>query len=164
MQLELVSLGKQVEHLVNRSATLVVEGSTQTAGTLLDDDKAADFGTAILTYVGGLSDATHTGDEGRQLVDLARIATCLDAIREVATTSMLALSERRLAQGADTARLRNAATSRFVTAVIEHFALAVRAIAHPEAEVVARIFNAKPEIEVLADTTRQNMMSELQLQ
>jgi len=165
VQLELVSLGKQVENLVNRSATLVVEGNTQTAGTLLDDDKAADtLCTAILTYVGGLSDATHTGDEGRQLVDLARIATCLDAIREVATTSMLALSERRLAQGADTARLRNAATSRFVTAVIEHFALAVRAIAHPEAEVVARILNAKPEIEVLADTARQYMMSQLQLQ
>lgn len=48
--------------------------------------------------------------------------------------------------------------------MIEHFALAVRAIAHPEAEVVARILNAKPEIEVLADTARQYMMSELQLQ
>ncbi|MGU7769194.1 Na/Pi cotransporter family protein [Burkholderia sp. MR1-5-21] len=164
VQLELVSLGKQVQHLVERSAALVIESSAVGLGALTDEDKAADtLSTAILTYVGQLSDAIHTDDEGRQLVDLARIATCLDAIREVATTSMLALSQRRLSQGADMAQLRSAEISRFVTAVIEHFALAVNTIAHPDADVVTRIVNAKPAIEVQADIARQHILSDLQL-
>ncbi|BCG05328.1 Na/Pi cotransporter (plasmid) [Paraburkholderia sp. PGU19] len=164
VQLELVSLGKQVKNLVERSAALVIESSAPALGALTDEDKAADtLSTAILTYVGKLSEAIHTDDEGRQLVDLARIATCLDAIREVATTSMLALSQRRLAQGADITGLRSPETSRFVTAVIEHFALAVKTIAHPEAEDVTRILNAKLEIEVQADIARQHILSDLQL-
>jgi phosphate:Na+ symporter len=164
VQLELVSLGKQVQNLVERSAALVVESSAPAPGALTDEDKAADtLSTAILTYVGRLSDAIHTDDEGSQLVDLARIATCLDAIREVATTSMLALSQRRLAQGADMAQFRSSETSRFVTAVNEHFALAMKAIAHPEVDLLTRILDAKPEIEVRADTARQHIMSNLQL-
>jgi len=164
VQLELVALGGQVQNLVQRSATLVVEGGSHELGTLTDQDKAADsLSTAILTYIGQLSDAVHTDDEGHQLVDLARIATCLDAIREVATTSMLALSQRRLAQGADPAALRSPDTLHFATTVIEHFALAVDTIAHPDADVAQRIVGAKPEIETQAGVARQGIMSALQL-
>ncbi|CAG9207778.1 Putative Na/Pi cotransporter II-related protein [Paraburkholderia sabiae] len=164
VQLELVSLGKQVEHLVQRSLALVVEGNAQALATLTDDDKAADnLSTSILTYVGQLSDAVHTDDEGRQLVDLARIATCLDAIREVATTSMLALSQRRLAQGTDTASLRSDETAQFAATVIDHLEHAVQTVAHPDADAVSRIVDAKPVIEAQADAARQHIMSVLQL-
>ncbi|WP_109480165.1 Na/Pi cotransporter family protein [Paraburkholderia sp. C35] len=164
VQLELGMLGTQVEQLVQRSVALLAEGTAQTLATLTDDDKAADsLSTAILTYVGQLSDAVHNDDEGRQLIDLARIATCLDAIREVATTSMLALSQRRLAQGADIARLRSDETARFATGVIERFALAVETVTHPDAETVTRIVAAKPEIEAQADAARTHIMSVLQL-
>ncbi|MBV8158870.1 MAG: Na/Pi cotransporter family protein, partial [Dyella sp.] len=164
VQLELVALGKQVQDLVEHSAALVVEGSSEELVTLTDQDKAADsLSTAILTYVGHLSDAVHTDDEGHQLVDLARIATCLDAIREVATTSMLALSQRRLSHGADAASLRNPDTARFASAVIEYFRLAVDVIAHPAADVVTRIVNAKPEIEAQAGVARQSIMAALPL-
>ncbi|MBN3766597.1 Na/Pi cotransporter family protein [Burkholderia sp. Ac-20365] len=164
VQLELAALGKQIEQLVQHSAALVAEGSAQALATLSDEDKAADnLSTAILTYVGRLSDAVHTDDEGRQLVDLARIATCLDAIREVATTSMLALSQRRHAQGADVTRLRGAEAVRFATSVIERLGLAVNTIAHPETEAVARVVDAKGEIEAQADAARAQIMSVLQL-
>lgn len=164
VQLELVSLGKQVEHLVQRGLALVVEGHAQALATLTDDDKAADnLSTSILTYVGQLSDAVHTDDEGRQLVDLARIATCLDAIREVATTSMLALSQRRLAQGTDTASLRSDETAQFAATVIDHLEHAVQTVAHPDADAVSRIVDAKPVIEAQADAARQHIMSVLQL-
>lgn len=164
VQLELTALGKRVHELVERSVALVMNSDAQTLATLTDDDTAADkLSTAILTYVGQISDATHSDDEGRQLVDLARIATCLDAIREVATTSMLALNQRRLGQGADVARLRGAETSQFAATVMEHFALAVKAIARPEADAVTRIVAAKPDIEAQADVARQHVMSSLQL-
>ncbi|WP_019451543.1 Na/Pi cotransporter family protein [Cupriavidus sp. BIS7] len=164
VQLELVALGKQVRGLVEHSAALVVEGSPEELVTLTDQDKAADsLSTAILTYVGHLSDAVHTDDEGHQLVELARIATCLDAIREVATTSMLALSQRRISHGADAASLRNPEAATFALGVIEHLALAVDTIAHPAAEVATRIVNAKPGIEAQASVARQSIMAGLPL-
>ncbi|MEM5425393.1 MULTISPECIES: Na/Pi cotransporter family protein [Paraburkholderia] len=165
VQLELASLGKLVQILVEHSATLLVESSTQALSTVSNEDKAADsLSTAILTYIGKLSDAVQSDDEGRQLVDLARIATCLDAIREVATTSMLALSQRRAAQSADvTVLANNPELVQFARSVIERFTLAVQMIAHPEADVVTGIVNAKPEIEAQSDSARQRIMSALQL-
>ncbi|HKT90777.1 MAG TPA: Na/Pi cotransporter family protein [Paraburkholderia sp.] len=165
VQLELASLGRLVQLLVEHSAALLVERSTQALSAVTNEDKAADsLATAILTYIGKLSEAVHSDDEGRQLVDLARIATCLDAIRDVATTSMLALSQRRAAQSADVSVLAsNAELLQFGRSVIEHFTLAVQTIAHPEADVVTRIVNAKPDIEALSDSARQRIMSALQL-
>lgn len=164
VQRELVSLGKLVQELVQRSAALVVEGSSADLTTLTDQDKAADsLSTAILTYIGKLSDAVHTDDEGRQLVDLARIVTSVDSIREVATTSMLALGQRRLAVGSDSKLLRGPDTSRFAMTVNEHLALAVSTIAHPAADVAQRIVGAKPELESQAGAARQGIMNALQL-
>ncbi|HKR41571.1 MAG TPA: Na/Pi cotransporter family protein [Paraburkholderia sp.] len=165
VQLELASLGKLVQTLVEQSAMLLVESSTQALSTVANEDKSADsLSTAILTYIGKLSDAVQSDDEGRQLVDLARIATCLDAIREVATTSMLALSQRRSAQSADvTVLANNPELVQFARSVIERFTLAVQMIAHPEADVVTGIVNAKPEIEAQSDVARQHIMSALQL-
>lgn len=165
VQLELASLGKLVQTLVEHSARLLVESSTQALSTVTNEDKAADsLSTAILTYIGKLSDAVQSDDEGRQLVDLARIATCLDAIREVATTSMLALSQRRAAQSADVTMLAsNPELLQFARSVIENFTLAVQMIAHPEADAVTGIVDAKPEIEAQSDSARQRIMSALQL-
>lgn len=165
VQLELASLGKLVQTVVEQSAMLLVESSTQALSTVTNEDKSADsLSTAILTYIGKLSDAVQSDDEGRQVVDLARIATCLDAIREVATTSMLALSQRRAAQSADVTLLAsNPELVQFARSVIEYFTLAVQMIAHPEADVVTRIVNAKPEIEAQSDSARQQIMSALQL-
>jgi phosphate:Na+ symporter len=164
VQLELASLGMQVQQLLEHGAALVIDSNKQSLSALTNEDKAADtLSTAILTYVGQLSEAVHTDDEGRQLVDLARIATCLDAIREVATTSMLALGQRRLAQSADVTLLSSPAASRFAEMVIEHFTLAVKTISHPEADVVTHIVNAKPDIEAQSDLARQQIMSALHL-
>jgi phosphate:Na+ symporter len=164
VQLELAALGRQVQDLVRNGAELVAENNAQALATLTDADKAADtLSTAILTYVGQLSEAGHTDNEGRQLVDLARITTCLDAIRDVATTSMTALSQRRLAQGPGAVLLRSPETTRFAVTVLEHLALAVKTIAHPEDDDVTRIVDAKPDIAAQADAARDHLMSLLQL-
>ncbi|WP_042290101.1 Na/Pi cotransporter family protein [Paraburkholderia mimosarum] len=165
VQLELASLGKQVQVVVEQSVSLAVQSSTRALSAVTNEDKAADsLSTAILTYIGKLSDAVQSDDEGRQLVDLARIATCLDAIRDVATTSMLALSQRHIAQSADVSRLiGNPAGVRFASSVIQHFTLAVQTISHPDVDVVTRIVDAKAEIEAQSDLARQHVMSTLQL-
>lgn len=164
VQLELAVLGQQVQELIRRSMALVVENNPQTLAALTEDDKAADaLSTAILTYVGRLSEAVHTDGEGLQLVDLARIGVCLDSIREVATTSMLTLSQRRIARGVEDGNLRNIEASEFTQAVMENFSLAIHVIVHPEPDVVTGILNAKSGIEAQAEAARQHALQVLQL-
>jgi phosphate:Na+ symporter len=164
VQLELTELGKMAVSLVQRSAKLVGASSVHAFTELTDADKEADdLSTAILTYVGQISDAVETDDEGGQLVSLSRIATCLDAIRDVATTSIFAVSQRRLAQGADLVRFRSPDTERFMATVMDNLGLAIKTISQPDADTVARIVEAKPEIEAYAETARQYIMSVLQL-
>lgn len=164
VQLELANLGKQVQELVQRSAATAMRGTAHDIVALAEHDRAADeLNTAILGYIGKLSDGEHSEDESRQLVDLTRIAAGLDAIREVATTSMLALSQRRMAQGADLDRLRNPQTGALATAVLGYFGQAVDRIVHPDAEDVARMVAAKADIENLAASARQGIMAALPL-
>ncbi len=163
-QLELSALSEQVLELTRRSTALAAESGVGASATLADDDKAADArGMDILTYVGSLSEAVHTEDEGRQLVSLARISTCLDSIREIASVNMFALSQRRAANGANASQLRGIGTSEFASAVLMNFALAIQNIAHPDADSILEVVNAKAGIEAQAEAARQHTMSILQL-
>lgn len=164
VQLELANLGGQVKDLVQRSAEVAMRGTAQDIVALAERDQAAEaLSTAILGYIGKLSDGNHSEEVSHQLVDLARIAAGLDAIKEVATTSMLALSQRRMAQGADIDRLRNPESAAFATAVLDHIARAVDRIVHPDVDDVGRIVAAKAEIERLSGAARQRVMAELPL-
>ncbi|MCA3182842.1 MULTISPECIES: Na/Pi cotransporter family protein [unclassified Cupriavidus] len=167
VQLELARLGRRVQGLVERSADIAVRGTAQDVVAIAGQDQAAEsLSTAVLGYIGQLSDGNDGEDESHQMVDLTRIAATLDAIREVATTSMLALSQRRLSHGADAGRLdrlRNGETMTFATAVIGQLESAVNTVVHPDVEAVARIVAAKPELEAMAATARQSIMTELHL-
>ena len=164
VQLELVVLGRQVEKLIESSMHMVVEGNTTALVMLTEDDNSADaLSTAILSYVGRLSEGIHTDQGGRQLVDLARIVSSLDSIREAATTNMINLNQRRISQGADASRLRSIQASEFAQSVMAHFSLALDAIVHPDPEAIDRIVNAKPALEAQAEATRQHVMPFLQL-
>ena len=164
VQLELAVLGQQVQELIQRSTALVAQNNIQTFASLVEEDKAADaLSIAILTYVGRLSEAVQTDGEGQQLVDLARIGTCLDSIREVASTNMLTLSQRRIAHGVNESSLHHIEASEFTRSVMEYFSLAIHAIVHPESDIVTRIVNAKSDIEAQAEAARQHAMQVLQL-
>lgn len=164
VQLELSSLGRQVQGLVERGAEIAMRGTAQDVVSIAGQDQAAEsLSTAIIGYIGQLSDGNDGEDESRQMVDLTRIAATMDAIREVATTSMLALSQRRLSQSADIDRLRNADSMTFAGAVIEQLKQAVNTVAHPDIDAVARIVAAKPMLEGMASTARESIMAELQL-
>lgn len=163
VQLELLVLGQQVGQLIQRSMGMVVENNASALVALAEDDKAADaLSTAILSYVGRLSEAIHTDEEGRQLVDLARIVSSLDSIRETATTNMVTLNQRRIVHGADADRLRKIQASDFTRAVMAYFSEAIDAVVHPDPEAVTRIVGAKPELEAQAEVTRQQVMPLLQ--
>jgi len=164
VQLELTVLGQQVLKQVQHSVGSVVENNRQDLATLVEEDKSIDaLSTSILTYIGSLSEGVHTDEEGKQLVDLTRISTCLDSIREATISHVLARSQRRMSPGANNEHLRSNEISGFAATVMRQFELAVKAIVHPVPETVKSIVEAKLEIEAQAEIARRHTMSVLQL-
>ncbi len=101
--------------------------------------------------------------EGQQIVSLTRIATCLESIREVASTSMIAASQRRLAEGIELEHLRSDDTASFAWAVLDCLEQAIITIGRPVPDGIARVVGAKAEIEAMADAARQSVASQLRL-
>jgi phosphate:Na+ symporter len=167
IQLELVSLGEQMLSLVRRSVQVAVAGNEHDIATLIEEDKDADqLGTEILSYIGSLADTEMPDLEGRKLVDLTRITACLDAIREVAATSLTALSQRRLIEGVDMASLHtgeDTATAHFYAAVIDSLQQAIALIVASDADAVNRVVDAKSAIEAKAAAARETLMAQLSL-
>lgn len=142
----------------------VVENNMQDLATLVEEDKSIDaLSTSILTYVGHLFEDVHTDDEGRQLVDLTRINTCLDSIREATISNALTRNQRRNSLGANVEHLRSIEISGFAETVMKQFSLAVQAIVRPDPETISSIVDAKLEIEAKAEIARRHTMSVLQL-
>ncbi|MDR2196128.1 MAG: Na/Pi cotransporter family protein [Gallionellaceae bacterium] len=164
IQLELTALGEQVLNLVRHSARVAVSGDERDIAELMNEDRDADqLGAATLVYIGELADTDHSDSEGREIVDLSRITACLDAMREVASTSLVSVSHRRLAEGVDMARLRTPEGADFYTAVIEHLQQAVTLIGAPDDEAASRIVDAKAGIEARAASARAAIMAQLSL-
>jgi phosphate:Na+ symporter len=167
IQLELTVLGEQVLDLVQRSARVAVSGHTRDITTLMDQDKGADhLGAEILIYIGKLTEAGESEREAREIVSLSRITACLDAIREVATTSMISVSQRRLAEDVDMLRIHmteGVFTSHFYDSVIYNLRQAVTLILEPDARAAGRVVDAKPEIETHAAAARELVTTRLPL-
>ncbi|CAG2142113.1 hypothetical protein LMG31506_02612 [Cupriavidus yeoncheonensis] len=164
VQLELLALGEQTLELVRQGAQAAIGGGTRDIATLTEQDSDADhLGLAVLQYVGRLSDADLTEVEGQQIVSLTRIATCLESIREVASTSMIAASQRRLAEGIELEHLRSEDTANFASAVLDCLAQSIGTIGQPLPGAIASVVGAKAEIEALADAARQSVASQLRL-
>ncbi len=152
VQLELLGLGMQTLDLVRHGAQAAIRGGTRDIAALTEQDSDADrLGVAILQYVGRISDADLSEVEGQHIVSLSRIAMCLESIREVASTSMIAASQRRLAEGIELDHLRTEETAKFAMAVLDSLEQAIVTIGRPDPDTIARVVAAKPEIEVLAD-------------
>ncbi len=97
------------------------------------------------------------------MVDLAQIASSLEGINDVVTTNLASVTQQRLAEGIDLARLRDENTSRFIDAVIRNLEQAVRTISHPSLPETSQVIDAKAEIEALAAAARQSVLDKLQL-
>jgi phosphate:Na+ symporter len=164
VQLELVELGMQIHAFARRSALLAAGMETQDPADLAERNQEVDqLCSAILNYVGGVSESSQNESESQQLIALARIATHLDTIRELATANMYALERRRLSQGAPAALPRDAEGLAFAKAVLDHLTLAIQTIVNPSAEAVARVVDAKPALAAQAEAVQHAALSQAQL-
>jgi len=76
--------------MVRRAPIVAVNGRQEDLQTLLGQDDEIDrLESAILVYIGRLSQVEHTEEEGRQMGGLAQIANILESIGDVVTTNLV---------------------------------------------------------------------------
>ncbi|GFO82001.1 Na/Pi cotransporter family protein [Methyloceanibacter sp.] len=163
VRLELTRLGDHVLDTVRRGRKTTVEGTIDDIGTLLEADKETrKLATAILHYIGRAS--RETGEDSRQMIDLAQIVTSLEGISDVVTSNLVSVCQQRLAEGISLAPLKDENTDRFARAVLDSLKQAVEAINAPDAaKAAAEVVDAKAEIDALAAAARQSIFNKLQL-
>ncbi|HMO28019.1 Na/Pi cotransporter family protein [Enterovirga sp.] len=164
VQMETERLGLHVTDLVQRGREVLLNGEGTEIEALLAREHEADrLFTAILGYLGRLSQVEHSQVEGERMIALAQVVTSLDGIGEVITTNLVGIGRRWQASGVDAAQLSDESTFAYADAVIANLGEAVRLVARPDEAVARRVVDAKAEIEKLAEAARNAVLSKLQL-
>jgi len=164
VNLEIERLGRLVLGIVRRGASTAIAGTLEDIAALLDTDREIRrLATSILHYIGRAALTEHSEGEGRRTVDLAQVVASLSGISDVATSTLVSVSQQRLAEGLDLARFRDETTERFAVAVIDNLERAIGTIGAPDAERAAEVVEAKAGIEALAAAARQDVLGRLRL-
>jgi len=164
VRLETARLGELVLAMVRRAPTVAVDGQLEDLQTLLGQDDEIDrLESAILVYIGRLSQVEHAKEEGRQMVDLAQIASNLENVSDILATNLVSLGQQRVAEGIDLARLRDETTSQLADTVTRNLEQAIATISQPSASESAEVIAAKKVIEELAAAARKSFFEKLQL-
>jgi len=162
--LELRRLGEHVLGVVRHGSVAVIEGSMEDINLLLEQDRDSDqLASAILHYIGQLSEVEHSSNEGQQMVGLAQVTTNLEGVSGIIATNLVSVGQQRLSQSIDLTRLRDESTRRFADAVLSNLELAITTIGHPSGEAASQVSAAKADIDVLAAAARQSVLNRLQL-
>jgi phosphate:Na+ symporter len=164
VRLETARLGELVLAMVRRAPTVAVDGQPEDLQTLLGQDAEIDrLESAILVYIGRLSQVEHAKEESRQMVDLAQIASNLENVSDVLATNLVSLGQQRVAERIDLARLRDETTSQLASTVTQNLEQAIATISQPSASESAEVIAGKKVIEELAAATRKSLFEKLQL-
>jgi phosphate:Na+ symporter len=164
VSLELARLGDLVLAMVRRAPTVATDGRQEDLQSLLgQDDKIDRLESAILVYIGRLSEVEHTKEESRRMADLAQTAGNLEIISDVVTTNLVSLGQQRVAERIDLGRLWDESTSQFVDTVTRNLEQAVETIRQPDASKAEEVVAAKRRIEELAAAARDRFLKNLHL-
>lgn len=168
IRLELARLGELVLEIVRDSARLLADGDLDDIHHLLERKQDVDrLASAILHYIGRLSQHEHSEDEGERLVGFAQVASVLASIGGITGTHLAAVSQQRSAEPGGFRPLRDEATSRFTEAVVQRLERAIRTLGErsdeedeapgPDAAPV------KEKIQALAAAARHSAFGRLRL-
>jgi phosphate:Na+ symporter len=164
IRLELVRLGEMTLDLVRRGPLTLAGG--QSAGikaSLADEKDISHLASAILLYIGRLSEEEHGEAESREIIALAQTTNNLDSIGEIATKNIASLSQQAMAEGIDLAHLRDSNTSRFGNFVTQTLEQTIHLIGQPNMTKLARAAASEGEIESLAAAARQSVFEKVQM-
>ncbi len=164
IRLEMVRLGEMILSLVRRGPLTLFGGQSEgIEAPLADERDISHLASAILLYIGRLSEEEHGDAESREMFALAQSTNNLDSIGEIVTTNVVSLGQQAMAEGIDLAHLRDPNTSRFGTVVAQTLEQTIHSIGQPDMIKLAQTAASKGEIENLAAAARQSVFEKLQL-
>ena len=168
IRLELSRLGELVLEIVRDSAKLLADGDLDDIHHLLDRKQDADrLASAILYYIGRLSQGDHSEHDGERLVSFAQIASVFASISGITGINLAAVSQQRAAEPAGFTPLRDEATFRFTDAVVQRLERAIRMIGEPDDDDEdapgAEAAPVREKIQALAAAARHSAFGRLRL-
>jgi phosphate:Na+ symporter len=162
--LELARLGELVLQIARRGSVVAIEGTSPDLEKLRND--SAEIGrlaSAILQYVGNLSEDEHSAKESREIINLIENVNNLEGIADVVSTNLIATAQQRLTERVDLVSLRDESTSRFVAFVLGKLEETVATLADADRAKALPIAATKAEMDGLASAARKSVLERLKL-
>lgn len=164
VRLEVVRLGGLIMNNIQAGRAALLKAQPQDLQTLLDkEQETSRLTSAILQYIGRLSQVDHSEAEAAQIVDLAQITSSLDGIRDIVTTNLITIGQQRLAEGLQIFPMYNEQVSQFANAVIENLEQAIATISTADTEKASQVVAAKAKIDMLAAAALRSIVDNFRL-
>ena len=163
-RLETAHLGELVLQLARRGPVVAVEGKPPDLETLRNDGtEIGRLASAILQYLGKLSEAEHTAEDSAEIIKLIETVNDLESISDVASTNLLATGQQRLAEQADLASLRDESTSRFAAFITEMLEETVAMFGDVDNAKAVPVAARKAEMDGLVIAARKSVLDRVKL-
>jgi len=169
-RLETARLGELVLQLTRRGLRAAIEGKPDDLEMVRNDGtEIGRLASAILQYMGKLTEAEHTAEESREVIKVIETVNDLESISDVVATNLTATGQERLAERVDLVSLRDESTLRFTAFVIETLQQTVASLGDAStAEVapvapVAPVAVGKAEMKSRASAARKSVFERLKL-
>src|SRR5215472_10215914 len=163
-RLETARLGELVLQLARRGLLAAIEGKPRDLEMARND--GAEIGrlaSAILQYIGKLSEAEHTAEDSREVIKLIETVNRLESISDVVSVNLVATGQERLTERVDLASLRDESTSRFAGFVTETLQETVSSLGDANTANLAPLAAKKAEMKNLAIAARKSVFDRLKL-
>lgn len=165
VRLETARLGELVLQLTRRGLRAAIEGKPDDLEMVRSDGtEIGRLASAILQYIGKLSEAEHTAEEAQEVIQLIETVNDLESISDVVSTNLTATGQERLAERVDLASLRDESTLRFAGFVIETLQETVAGLGGgASTATLASVAAGKAEMKTRAIAARKSVFERLKL-
>jgi phosphate:Na+ symporter len=163
-RLETARLGELVLQLARRGPVVAVAGKPPDLETLRNDGtEIGRLASAILQYLGKLSEGEHTAEDSGEIIKLIETVNDLESISDVASTNLIATGQQRLAEQADLTSLRDESTSRFAAFITEMLEETVAIFADVNNAKAVPVAARKAEMDRLVIAARKSVLDSVKL-
>jgi len=163
-RLETARLGELVLQATRHGLTAAIAGEADDLEAVRKDGTAiGHLASAILQYIGKLSEAEHTEEDTRELIKLIETVNDLESIGDVVAVNLTATGQERLAERADLASPRDESTSRLTALVTETLQETVASLGNANTANLTPIAARKAEMKSHAIAARKSVLNRLKL-
>ena len=164
VRLETARLGELVLQGVRRGPMVAIEGKPPDLDTLRDDGtEIGRLASAILQYVGKLSEEEHTAEDSWEMIMLIEAVNDLESINDVISVNLVATEQQRLAERVDLASLRDESTSRFAAFITETLQQTLATLGRTNPVKSMPVAEMKAEMDSLTITARKSVLDRVKL-